>query len=84
MNTFKKYLLLCFFWIRDSRIWLAQKSLELVLKFYRVTLLANYVEAKKLIQLELVPTYLVNKRRDEMSVMKEILETPGDKIEVPK
>lgn len=78
--SLKKKLLLLFFWIRDSRIWLARKAIELVFIVFRVTLLANYVEAKKIINLELVPTYLVKRRNKEIALAKELLEGEGDKI----
>lgn len=83
MNKFKKGLVLLLFWIRDSRIWLAQKSVEGVFKIFRVTLLASYVKEKNMVNMELVPTYLVRLREQEKAFY-DSLASKGDDFTKPQ
>ena len=82
MIKLKKQIILLRFWIRDSRIWLAQRSVEAVFKLFRVTLLASYVKEKNMVSMELVPTYLV-KQREQEKAMYDMINSQGDSFSKP-
>ena len=67
-------------YVYENKRWLAQKLIDLILKMLGMAIVANYVAEKKLVQLEIVPSYLLKNRRDEMEAYKQIMEGEGDKI----
>lgn len=63
---------------------LAQKLIDLILKVLGVALVANYVAEKKMVQLEIIPSFTLKARSREMDLFNKILEQKGDEIEAAK
>lgn len=53
----------------EIKIWIVQKLIGILCSVFRVALVANYVKEKNLVQLELIPSYLLKLRKQEMAMM---------------